>query len=420
MSTESSRDAVIVATARSPIGRAHKGSLREVRPDDLAATIVQAALDKVPQLDTGEIDDLYLGCGLPGGEQGFNMARVVATLMGLDGLPGATLTRYCASSLQTTRMAMHAIRAGEGDVFISAGVETVSRYARGNSDGLPPEAQALVGGGWENPRFATARARSKARAEGDAEMWTDPRESGELPDIYLAMGQTAENLAQVYDVTRADMDEFGVRSQNLAEKAITDGFWAREITPVTTPDGTVVSTDDGPRPGVTLEGVAGLKPVFRPDGRITAGNCCPLNDGAAAVVVMSAQRARDLGITPLARIVSTGVTALSPEIMGLGPVEASRQALKRAGMTIDDVDLVEINEAFAAQVIPSYRQLGIPLEKLNVMGGAIAVGHPFGMTGARITGTLLNALEWHDKTIGLETMCVGGGQGMAMVIERLS
>ncbi|MER7888242.1 acetyl-CoA C-acetyltransferase [Micromonospora sp. NPDC094482] len=420
MSTESSRDAVIVATARSPIGRAQKGSLRDVRPDDLAATIVQAALDKIPQLDPGEIDDLYLGCGLPGGEQGFNMARVVATLMGLDTLPGATLTRYCASSLQTTRMAMHAIRAGEGDVFISAGVETVSRYARGNSDGLPPQAQELVGGGWENPRFGAARERSKARAQGGAEVWSDPRESGELPDIYLTMGQTAENLAQVYDVTRADMDEFGVRSQNLAEKAIADGFWAREITPVTTPDGTVVSTDDGPRPGVTLAGVAGLKPVFRPDGRITAGNCCPLNDGAAAVVVMSAQRARDLGITPLARILSTGVTALSPEIMGLGPVEASRQALKRAGMTIDDVDLVEINEAFAAQVIPSYRQLDIPLEKLNVMGGAIAVGHPFGMTGARITGTLLNALEWHDGTIGLETMCVGGGQGMAMVLERLS
>ncbi|NJP35361.1 acetyl-CoA C-acetyltransferase [Micromonospora thermarum] len=420
MPTESSRDAVIVATARSPIGRAHKGSLRDVRPDDLAATIVQAALDKIPQLDPTEIDDLHLGCGLPGGEQGFNMARVVATLMGLDGLPGATLTRYCASSLQTTRMAMHAIRAGEGDVFISAGVETVSRYARGNSDGLPPEAQALVGGGWENPRFAAAQERSKARAQGGAEVWTDPRESGELPDIYLTMGQTAENLAQVYDVTRADMDEFGVRSQNLAEKAIADGFWAREITPVTTPDGTVVSTDDGPRPGVTLEAVSGLKPVFRPDGRITAGNCCPLNDGAAAVVIMSVQRAKDLGLTPLARIVSTGVTALSPEIMGLGPVEASKQALKRAGMTIDDVDLVEINEAFAAQVIPSYRQLGIPVEKLNVMGGAIAVGHPFGMTGARITGTLLNALEWHDKSIGLETMCVGGGQGMAMVLERLS
>ncbi|MDO3682967.1 MULTISPECIES: acetyl-CoA C-acetyltransferase [Micromonospora] len=420
MPIESPRDAVIVATARSPIGRAFKGSLREVRPDDLAATIVQAALDKVPALDPTTIDDLYLGCGLPGGEQGFNMARVVATLMGLDGLPGATLTRYCASSLQTTRMAMHAIRAGEGDVFISAGVEMVSRYARGNSDTLPPEAQALVGGGWENPRFAEARERSAARAQGGAEVWTDPREAGQLPDIYLAMGQTAENLAQVYDVTREDMDAFGVRSQNLAEKAIADGFWAREITPVTTPDGTVVSTDDGPRAGVTLEAVAGLKPVFRPDGRITAGNCCPLNDGAAAVVIMSAERASELGLTPLARIVSTGVTALSPEIMGLGPVEASKQALKRAGMTIDDVDLVEINEAFAAQVIPSYRQLGIPEEKLNVAGGAIAVGHPFGMTGARITGTLLNALEWHDKTIGLETMCVGGGQGMAMVLERLS
>ncbi|MEW2441981.1 acetyl-CoA C-acetyltransferase [Micromonospora marina] len=420
MPIESPRDAVIVATARSPIGRAFKGSLREVRPDDLAATIVQAALDKVPALDPTTIDDLYLGCGLPGGEQGFNMARVVATLMGLDGLPGATLTRYCASSLQTTRMAMHAIRAGEGDVFISAGVEMVSRYARGNSDTLPPEAQALVGGGWENPRFAEARERSAARAQGGDEVWTDPREAGQLPDIYLAMGQTAENLAQVYDVTREDMDAFGVRSQNLAEKAIADGFWAREITPVTTPDGTVVSTDDGPRAGVTLEAVAGLKPVFRPDGRITAGNCCPLNDGAAAVVIMSAERASELGLTPLARIVSTGVTALSPEIMGLGPVEASKQALKRAGMTIDDVDLVEINEAFAAQVIPSYRQLGIPEEKLNVAGGAIAVGHPFGMTGARITGTLLNALEWHDKTIGLETMCVGGGQGMAMVLERLS
>ncbi|WP_405092455.1 acetyl-CoA C-acetyltransferase [Micromonospora sp. NBC_01392] len=420
MPIESPRDAVIVATARSPIGRAFKGSLREVRPDDLAATIVQAALDKVPALDPTTIDDLYLGCGLPGGEQGFNMARVVATLLGLDGLPGATLTRYCASSLQTTRMAMHAIRAGEGDVFVSAGVEMVSRYARGNSDTLPPEAQALVGGGWENPRFAEARERSQARTQAGAEVWTDPREAGRLPDIYLTMGQTAENLAQVYDVTRADMDAFGVRSQNLAEKAIADGFWAREITPVTTPNGTVVNADDGPRPGVTLEGVAGLKPVFRPDGRITAGNCCPLNDGAAALVIMSAGRAAELGLTPLARIVSTGVTALSPEIMGLGPVEASKQALKRAGMTIDDVDLVEINEAFAAQVIPSYRQLGIPEEKLNVAGGAIAVGHPFGMTGARITGTLLNALEWHDKTIGLETMCVGGGQGMAMVLERLS
>jgi acetyl-CoA C-acetyltransferase len=413
-------EAVIVATARSPIGRAVKGSLREVRPDDLAATIVATALGKVPQLDPRDIDDLYLGCGLPGGEQGFNMARVVSVLLGYDHLPGATLTRYCASSLQTTRMAFHAIKAGEGDVFISAGVETVSRYARGNSDGLPPEAQALVGGGWQNPKFADARARSDKRAQGDAPVWTDPRESGEVPDVYLAMGHTAENLAQVYNVTREEMDRFGVRSQNLAEKAIADGFWAREITPVTTPSGAVVAADDGPRPGVTYEAVAGLKPVFRPDGRITAGNCCPLNDGAAAVVVMSDTKARELGITPLARIVSTGVTALSPEIMGLGPVEASKQALARAGMTIDDIDLVEINEAFAAQVIPSYQQLGIPLEKLNVMGGAIAVGHPFGMTGARITGTLINSLDWNDKTIGLETMCVGGGQGMAMVLERLS
>ncbi|GAB7040478.1 MULTISPECIES: acetyl-CoA C-acetyltransferase [Catenuloplanes] len=413
-------EAVIVATARSPIGRAVKGSLREMRPDDLAATIIQAALDKVPQLDPATVEDLYLGCGLPGGEQGFNMARVVATLLGQDGLPGATLTRYCASSLQTTRMALHAIRAGEGDVFISAGVEMVSRYARGNSDGLPPEAQALVGGGWENPRFADARARSAARTQAGTPVWQDPRAEGALPDIYLTMGQTAENLAQVYDVSRAEMDEFGVRSQNLAEKAIANGFWAREITPVTTPDGTVVTADDGPRAGVTMEAVAGLKPVFRPDGRITAGNCCPLNDGAAAVIVMSDVRARELGITPLARIVSTGVTALSPEIMGLGPVEASRQALARAGMTIDDVDLVEINEAFAAQVIPSYQQLGIPIDKLNVNGGAIAVGHPFGMSGARITGTLLNSLSWHDKSVGLETMCVGGGQGMAMILERLN
>ncbi|MFI5890746.1 acetyl-CoA C-acetyltransferase [Actinoplanes sp. NPDC051513] len=412
-------EAVIVATARSPIGRAVKGSLKDLRPDDLTATIVDAALNKVPQLDRALIEDLYLGCGLPGGEQGFNMARVVATKLGLDGLPGATITRYCSSSLQTTRMAFHAIRAGEGDIFVSAGVETVSRFARGSSDGLPSEAQALVGGSWANPFFAGAQARSKSFAAGGRE-WHDPRLDGEVPDVYLAMGQTAENLAQLKGITREEMDEFGVRSQNLAEKAIADGFWEREITPVTLPDGTVVSKDDGPRPGVTVEGVAGLKPVFRPDGRVTAGNCCPLNDGAAAVVIMSDTKARELGITPLARILSTGVTALSPEIMGLGPVEASKQALKRAGMTIDDVDLVEINEAFAAQVIPSYQDLGIPIEKLNVNGGAIAVGHPFGMTGARITGTLLNSLDWHDKTIGLETMCVGGGQGMALVVERLS
>ncbi len=413
-------EAVIVATARSPIGRAAKGTLRDLRPDDLAATIIEAALAKVPALDPHLIEDLYLGCGLPGGEQGFNMARVVSILLGLDKLPGATVTRYCASSLQSTRMAFHAIKAGEGDIFLSAGVECVSRYARGSSDGLPPEAQAIVGGPWQNAKFDEARSRSERAAAGGAPTWHDPREDGSAPDIYLAMGQTAENLAQVYGVTRQEMDEFGVRSQNNAEKAIADGFWEREITPVTTPSGDVVSTDDGPRPGVTLEGVAGLKPVFRPDGRITAGNCCPLNDGAAAVVIMSDTKARELGISPLARIVSTGVGALSPEIMGLGPVGASRQALARAGMTIDDVDLVEINEAFAAQVIPSYKELGIPLDKLNVMGGAIAVGHPFGMTGARITGTLINALAWRDKSIGLETMCIGGGQGMAMVLERLS
>ncbi|HEX2418682.1 MAG TPA: acetyl-CoA C-acetyltransferase, partial [Micromonosporaceae bacterium] len=398
-------DAVIVATARSPIGRAFKGSLRDVRPDDLAASVIRTALEKIPELDPADIEDLYLGCGLPGGEQGFNLARIVAVMLGQDRLPGATINRYCASSLLTTRMATHAIRAGEGEVFISAGVECVSRYVRGSSDRLPEEIQQLVGGGWQNPIFGEAMARTATRAAGGAETWSDPRESGVAPDAYIAMGQTAENVAQLCDVTREEMDEFGVRSQNLAEQAIKDGFWAREITPVTLPDGTMVESDDGPRPGVTYEKVSQLQPVFRPDGKVTAGNCCPLNDGAAAVVVMSARKAAELGIRPLARVVSTGVCALSPEIMGLGPVDASKQALARAGMTIDDVDLVEMNEAFAAQVIPSYRKLGIPIEKLNVMGGAIAVGHPYGMTGARITGTLINALQWHDKTIGLETMC---------------
>ncbi|MFJ3516249.1 MULTISPECIES: acetyl-CoA C-acetyltransferase [unclassified Streptomyces] len=404
-------EAVIVSTARSPIGRAFKGSLKDVRPDDLTATIIQAALAKVPGLDPREIDDLMLGCGLPGGEQGNNLARIVAVQMGMDFLPGTTITRYCSSSLQTSRMALHAIKAGEGDVFISAGVETVSRFARGNSDSWPDT---------HNPLFADAEARTAAVAESTGSGWQDPREDGLVPDAYISMGQTAENLARIKGVTRQDMDEFGVRSQNLAEEAIKNGFWAREITPVTTPDGTVVSTDDGPRAGVTLEGVQGLKPVFRPDGLVTAANCCPLNDGAAALVIMSDTKARELGLTPLARIVSTGVTGLSPEIMGLGPVEASKQALKRAGLTVGDIDLFEINEAFAAQVIPSYRDLEIPLEKLNVNGGAIAVGHPFGMTGARITGTLINSLQFHDKQFGLETMCVGGGQGMAMVIERLS
>jgi acetyl-CoA C-acetyltransferase len=408
-------EAVIVAAARSPIGRAFKGSLVSIRPDDLTVQLVRAALDQVPQLDPSRLDDLLLGCGLPGGEQGFNMARAVAVLLGYDQLPGATITRYCSSSLQTTRMAMHAIKAGEGHAFISAGVEVVSRFTKGNSDSLPDT---------QNPLFAEAAARSQQVAEQGAavqgDTWHDPREDGQLPDVYIAMGQTAENVARFKNVSREDMDHFGVRSQNRAEKAIADGFFAREITPITLPDGRVVDTDDGPRSGVTYEGVAGLKPVFRPDGRVTAGNCCPLNDGAAALVVMSDTLARELGITPLARVVSTGVSALSPEIMGLGPVEASKQALSRAGMTIDDIDLVEINEAFAAQVLPSVWELGIDEDKLNVHGGAIALGHPFGMTGARITTTLINGLRTHDKTLGLETMCVGGGQGMAMVLERLS
>jgi len=405
-------EAVIVATARSPIGRAFKGSLVDFRPDDVTATIVKAALDKVPALDPGTIDDLILGCGLPGGEQGFNMARVVAVLLGYDSLPGTTITRYCSSSLQSTRMAFHAIKAGEGDAFISAGVEMVSRFIKGNSDS---------GEDTQNPIFADAQARAAKMAEGGFH-WEDPRTNGQVPDIYIAMGQTAENVAERDKVSREEQDEFGVRSQNLAEKAIANGFWEREITPLTKPDGTEVAKDDGPRAGVTVEAVSQLKPVFRPDGTVTAGNCCPLNDGAAAVVIMSDTKAKDLGLTPLARIVSTGVSGLSPEIMGLGPIEATKKALALAGKTIDDIDLVEINEAFAAQVIPSARGIGIdPFgDKLNVNGGAIAVGHPFGMTGARITTTLLNSLQYHDKTFGLETMCVGGGQGMAMVLERLS
>ena len=404
-------EAVVVATARSPIGRAFKGSLKDLRPDDLAATIIRAALDEVPALDPTEVEDLILGCGLPGGEQGHNMARVVAVLLGLDGLPGTTVTRYCSSSLQTTRMAYHAIKAGEGDVFVAAGVEMVSRFAKGNSDSLPDT---------RNPRFDEAAARTRTRATAGAGVWADPREDGALPDVYIAMGETAEHVAALRGISRELQDEYACRSQNRAEAAIDNGFWEREITPVETPDGTVVRRDDGPRRGTTMDKLAGLDPVFRPDGTVTAGNACPLNDGAAAVVVMSDTRARELGITPLARIVSSGVTALSPEIMGLGPVGASQQALHRAGMTIDDIDLVEINEAFAAQVIPSYQELGIDIDRLNVNGGAIAVGHPFGMTGARITTTLLNSLQFHDRTMGLETMCVGGGQGMAMIFERLS
>jgi acetyl-CoA C-acetyltransferase len=404
-------EAVIVSTARSPIGRAAKGSLVSMRPDELATQIVRAALDKVPALDPHDVVDLMMGCGQPAGESGFNVGRVVAVNLGYDFMPGTTVNRYCSSSLQTSRMAFHAIKAGEGDVFISAGVETVSRYTSGNADGWPDT---------HNPRFAEAEARVAKVAESGAAEWHDPREDGSVPNIYIAMGQTAENVALLKDVSREDMDHFGVRSQNLAEEAIKNGFWAKDITPVTLEDGTVVSKDDGPRAGVTYEAVSQLKPVFRPDGRVTAGNCCPLNDGAAAVVIMSDEKARQLGLTPLARIVATGVSGLSPEVMGLGPVEASKKALAHAGMSIGDIDLVEINEAFAAQVLPSQRELGIDMDRLNVNGGAIAVGHPFGMTGARITSTLINSLQFHDKQFGLETMCVGGGQGMAMIIERLS
>jgi acetyl-CoA C-acetyltransferase len=404
-------EAVIVAATRSPIGRAVKGSLKDLRPDDLTASMVAAALAKVPELDPRDIDDLMLGCGLPGGEQGFNMARVVAVLLGYDHLPATTVTRYCASSVQTSRMAFHAIKAGEGDVFVSAGVEMVSRYARGNSDSHPDT---------RNPVFDEARRRTDSASQDPSAEWHDPRADGLLPDIYMPMGQTAENLASSRGISRQELDEFGVRSQNLAEKALADGFWQREIEPVTLPDGSQVSVDDGPRSGVTYEAVSQLKPVFRPAGLVTAGNCCPLNDGAAAVVIMSDTKAAALGVRPLARIVATGVSGLSPEIMGLGPVEATHQALNRAGMTIDDIDLVEINEAFAAQVVPSYQDLKIDIDKLNVNGGAIAVGHPFGMTGARLQATMLNSLDFHDKSTGLITLCVGGGQGMAMILERLN
>ena len=405
-------DAVVVATARSPIGRARKGSLVDVRPDDLVATVVRAALDQVPSLDPATLDDLMIGCAEPDGEQGVNLARRVAVQLGYDSLPGTTVNRFCASSVQTSRMAFHAIRSGEGSAFVSAGVESVSRYPAFTGAGAGREA-------FLNPLFDEARARTARTAETNDD-WHDPREDGLLPDVYIAMGQTAENVAQLRGVSRAEQDEFAVRSQNLAEKAIADGVFEREIVPITRRDGVVVSKDDGPRPGVTLDGVSALGPVFRPGGTVTAANCCPLNDGAAAVVIMSDVRVRELGLTPLARIVATGVSALSPEIMGLGPVEATRRALAFAGMTIGDMDLVEINEAFAAQVIPSYRELGVDLDRLNVHGGAIALGHPFGSTGARITTTLLNALSTRDQEFGLETMCVGGGQGMAMILQRLS
>jgi acetyl-CoA C-acetyltransferase len=398
-------EAVIVATGRTPIGRANKGSLVTCRPDDLTANVVKAVLAKIPELDPAQIEDLIVGCGQPAGEAGYNVGRVAALLAGLD-VPGVTVNRYCSSSLQTIRMAAHAIKAGEGDVFVAAGVETVSRFQYGASDVGP-----------HNQAFTEAEERTKERTPKVTEPWTPLKG---MPDVYIAMGQTAENVAEYEKVTRQEMDEFAVLSQNRAVESQENGFFEREIIPVTLEDGTVVTKDDGPRAGTTLEGLSQLKPVFREGGTVTAGNACPLNDGAAAVVVMSDSRAKQLGITPLARIVASGVSALDPEIMGLGPIEACRQTLARAGKTIDDIDLVEINEAFAAQVIPSAKHLGIAWDKLNVKGGSIALGHPFGMTGARIMTTLLNALEDEGKTWGLESMCVGGGQGMAMIVERLS
>lgn len=393
------REAVIVATARSPIGRAFKGSLKDIRADEILLQISRAALEKVPQLDSRDIDEVFLGCSLAAGEQGGNLARILPVLLGLDHVPGTTVNKYCASSMQTTRMADQAIRSGDGDVFLSLGLEMVSRIV--SPDPTPQE---------RNPAFVSRTVRGA---------WSDPRETKTVPDAFVSMGETAENVASIRDVTRAEMDRFSLRSQQLAAQRQAEGFWDMDITPVHLPDGTRVDRDDSPRPGSTLEGLSGLEPVFREGGTITAGNSCPLNDGAAALVIMSSDRANELGIRPLARILSTATSALSPEIMGLGPVEASRKALKAAGLTADDIDLVEINEAFAAQVIPSYKELGFPLEKVNVNGGAIALGHPFGMSGARITTTLLNSLRWHNKRYGLQTMCVAGGQGMAMIVELL-
>jgi acetyl-CoA C-acetyltransferase len=398
-------EAVIVATARSPIGRANKGSLVSLRTDEMAAQIVRALMAKVPSVKGSDIEDLIIGVGQPAGEAGFNLGRMVALLAGIPEAPGVVVNRYCSSSLQTIRMAAHAIKAGEGDCFIAAGVEAVSRYQFGAADTAP------------NPIFKGPGERTKLRSAGGQPVWT-PQDG--LADAYIAMGQTAENVREVEGVSREDMDWFAKRSQDLASANVSNGFFDAEISPLTLEDGTVVSKDDCPREGTTLEGPAGLKAAFRPDGQVTAGNACPLNDGAAAVMVMSDTKAKALGLTPLARFVSSGVSSLNPEIMGLGPVEACRQAMKRAGMSINDIDLVEINEAFAAQVLPSAKHLGISMDKLNVNGGAIALGHPFGMTGARIMTTLIHGLQASNKNVGMETMCVGGGQGLSMIIERMS
>ena len=386
-------EAVIVETVRTPIGRAGKGSLADVRPDDLLAFALRTLLEKVPEVDPAEIVDVMIGCGFPQEKQGMNLARRAVLLAGLpDTVPGTTVNRFCASSLQTIRMAFHAIRAGEGDVYIAGGVESISQVS-----GYPKDSEEL------HPLLMG-------------------HENGAITNVYIPMGLTAENVAERWNVSREDMDRFAQRSQERAVAAQGNGFFERELTPYSKEDGTVVAADDGPRASSTYEKLSQLEPVFVEGGKVTAGNACPLNDGAAAVLVMSEERARELGLRPRARIVASAVTGVDPEIMGVGPIEAVREVLKRAGMTIDDVDIVELNEAFAAQVLPVARELGIdPFgEKLNPNGGAIALGHPYGMTGARIMSTLLNDLETRDETIGIETMCVGGGQGMAMVVERLA
>jgi acetyl-CoA C-acetyltransferase len=402
------RQAVVAAAVRSPIGRAFKGSLAGLRPDDMSAQVISALLARTPQVGPSDIEDIIWGCASPAGEQGYNLARVAGVLCGLRDVPATTVNRYCASSLQAIRMAAHAIAAGEGDVFVAGGVESVSRFGQGFADEMP---------GTHNPRFAEAERRSADRAGPGAPEWS-PTEA--LADIYIAMGQTAENVRQLCGVTRQAMDHFAQRSQDRAVASQDSGFFAAEIVPLVLADGTVVDSDDSPRRGTDLAAMAQLKPAFRPDGEVTAGNSCPLNDGAAAVLVTSRQRASELGLVPLARVVASAVSALDPEIMGLGPVAASRRALARAGMTMADVDLVELNEAFAAQVIPCAERLGIDDDRLNVHGGAIALGHPFGMTGARMMTTLLNGLRAASGTVGLETLCVGGGQGMAMIVERLT
>lgn len=405
MSTINDDDAVIVAAGRSPIGRAGKGTLTGIRPDDLAAEVFAGVLAAVPQLGLDDFEDLHLGNSTPQDEHGWNMARRVAILLGADSLPGTTINRYCASSLQGARMALHAIKAGEGEAFLVGGVESVSRYQ---------EVREAA-----NPLFDTASALTLANMQANTR-WSDPRKAGRLPDAYISMGHTAENVARLTGTTRTDQDAYAARSQQRAVTSATNGFFDREIIPVTAPDGSTLSVDDCPRPGTTAERLATLQPVFNPSGTVTAGNACPLNDGAAAVVIVSGHLARARGLQPLARIVCTGVSALSPEIMGLGPVAATRSALDRAGLDIKDIGIVELNEAFAAQVLPSARELGINIdEQLNPFGGSIALGHPFGATGARLITTLLNGLSARDQQHGIVTMCVGGGQGMAMVLERL-